>query len=187
MTQKQHSAKEAVDWKEIFRSDWDGMRALIQQVVQDVLEAEMDEAVGAQKSERSEARVGYRAGYYTRTLVTRVRKLVLRVPQERQGRFRTEVFERYQRSEKALVAALTEMYIQGVSTRKVKEITEQLCGHEVSASAISRVTGKLDEELERFARRPLEEEYPYVVLDARYERIRQDGRSEERRVGEEGR
>jgi putative transposase len=175
MTQKQHSVKEAPDWKEIFRSDRDGMRALIQQVVQDVLEAEMDEAVGAQKSERSEARVGYRAGYYTRTLVTRVGKLVLRVPQDRQGRFRTEVFERYQRSEKALVAALAEMYVQGVSTRKVKEITEELCGHEFSSSAISRVTGKLDEELERFARRPLEEEYPYVVLDARYERIRQDG------------
>jgi putative transposase len=140
-----------------------------------VLEAEMDEAVGAQKSERSEARVGYRSGYYTRTLVTRVGKLVLRVPQDRQGRFRTEVFERYQRSEKALVSALAEMYVQGVSTRKVKEITEELCGHEFSSSAISRVTGKLDEELERFARRPLEEEYPYVVLDARYERIRQDG------------
>jgi transposase-like protein len=148
---------------------------LVQQVVQDVLEAEMDEAVGAQKSERTEARLGYRAGYYTRTLVTRVGKLVLRVPQDRQGRFRTEVFERYQRSEKALVSALAEMYVQGVSTRKVKEITEELCGHEFSASTISRVTGKLDEELERFARRPLEEEYPYVVLDARYERIRQDG------------
>lgn len=175
MTQKQNIAKPGVDWKEIFRSDRDGMRALIQQVVQDVLEAEMDEAVGAQKSERSEARVGYRAGYYTRTLVTRVGKLVLRVPQDRQGRFRTEVFERYQRSEKALVSALAEMYVQGVSTRKVKEITEELCGHEFSSSAISRVTTQLDGELERFARRPLEEEYPYVVLDARYERIRQDG------------
>lgn len=98
---------------------------------------------------------------------------VLRVPQDRQGRFRTEVFERYQRSEKALVAALAEMYVQGVSTRKVKEITEELCGHEFSASAISRVTARLDEELERFSRRPLEEEYPYV--DAGYERIRQDG------------
>ena len=175
MTQKQHNAKEAVDWKEIFQSDRDGMRALIQQVVQDVLEAEMDETVGAHKSERTESRLGYRAGYYTRTLVTRVGKLVLRVPQDRQGRFRTEVFERYQRSEKALVTALAEMYVQLVSTRKVKEITEELCGHEFSSSAISRVTGKLDEELERFARRPLEEEYPYVVLDARYERIRQDG------------
>jgi putative transposase len=175
MTQKQHSAKEQPDWKEIFRSDRDGLRALVQQVVQDVLEAEMDETLGAQKGERTESRVGYRSGHYTRTLVTRVGKLVLRVPQDRQGRFRTEVFERYQRSEKALVAALAEMYVQGVWTRKVKEITEELCGHEFSASAISRVTGKLDEELERFARRPLEEEYPYLVLDARYERIRIDG------------
>jgi putative transposase len=90
-----------------------------------MLEAEMDETVGAQKGERTAERLGYRSGYDTRTLVTRVGKLALRVPQDRQGRFRTEVFERYQRSEKALVCALTEMYIQGVSTRKVKEISEQ--------------------------------------------------------------
>src|SRR5215831_10726073 len=122
----------------------------------------MDEAVGAQKRERTAERLGYRAGYYTRTLVTRVGKLALRVPQDRQGRFRTEVFERYQRSEKALVSALTEMYVQGVSTRKVKEITEQLCGHEFSSATISRVTGQWDEELKKFSQRPLEEEYPYV-------------------------
>lgn len=174
MTQKQHSAKEQ-EWREVLQRGPDGIRLLVEKALQEVLEAEMDEAIGAQKSERTESRLGYRAGYYTRTLVTRVGKLVLRVPQDRQGRFRTEVFERYQRSEKALVAALAEMYVQGVSTRKVKEITEELCGHEFSASTISRVTGKLDEELERFSRRPLEEEYPYVVLDARYERIRQDG------------
>jgi transposase-like protein len=174
MTQKKHSAK-TQDWKEIFSSEPDGLRALVQQVVQEVLEAEMEETIGAQKGERTESRIGYRSGYYTRTLVTRVGKLTLRVPQDRQGRFRTEVFERYQRSEKALVAALSEMYLQGVSTRKVKEITEELCGHEFSAATISRVTGKLDEELEQFARRRLEEEYPYLVLDARYEKIRQDG------------
>jgi putative transposase len=85
------------------------------------------------------------------------------------------VFERYQRSEKALVAALAEMYIQGVSTRKVKEITEQLCGHEFSAATISQVTEKLDGELQKFARRSLEEEYPYLVVDARYEEVREDG------------
>src|SRR5262245_39613831 len=174
MTQKKDNAK-TTDWKEVFGSGQDGLRALVQQIVQEVLEAEMDETVGAQKSERSADRVGYRAGYYTRTFVTRVGKLVLRIPQDRQGRFRTEVFERYQRSEKALVSALAEMYIQGVSTRKVKEITEQLCGHEFSASTISRVTEQLDEELKKFAGRKLEEEYPYVVLDARYEKIRQDG------------
>lgn len=174
MTQKKDSAK-TQDWREIFSSEPDGLRALVQQVVQEVLEAEMEETIGAQKGERTESRIGYRSGYYTRTLVTRVGKLTLRVPQDRQGRFRTEVFERYQRSEKALVAALSEMYLQGVSTRKVKEITEELCGHEFSAATISRVTGKLDEELEQFARRRLEEEYPYLVLDARYEKIRQDG------------
>lgn len=174
MTQKKHSAKK-LDWKDIFESDRDGLRALVREVVQEVLEAEMDETVGAQKGERTESRVGYRSGYYSRTLVTRVGKLVLRVPQDRQGRFRTEVFERYQRSEKALVSALTEMYVQGVSTRKVKEITEELCGHEFSAATISRMTAQLDEELERFAKRPLEEEYPYLVLDARYEKVRQDG------------
>jgi len=174
MTQKKDSAK-TPNWKEVFGSGPDGLRSLVQEVVQEVLEAEMDETVGAQKSERSAERVGYRAGHYTRTLVTRVGKLVLRVPQDRQGRFRTEVFERYQRSEKALVSALAEMYVQGVSTRKVKEITEQLCGHEFSASTISRVSQQLDEELKKFACRRLEEDYPYLVLDARYEKIRQDG------------
>jgi putative transposase len=104
-----------------------------------------------------------------------VGKLELRVPQDRQGRFCTQLFERYQRSEKALVAALAEMYVQGVSTRKVKAITEELCGHEFSASSISAINQRLDEELERFMRRRLEEDYPYVILDARYERVRLDG------------
>jgi len=108
-------------------------------------------------------------------LVTGVGKLELRVPQDRQGRFRTEVFERYQRSEKALVAALAEMYVPGVSTRKVKAVTEELCGHEFSASTISRINQGLDEELEKFARRRLEEAYPYLILDARYEKVREEG------------
>src|SRR4051794_20387816 len=88
----------------------------------------MDEALQAGKGERTAGRLGYRAGYYNRMLMTRVGHIELRVPQDRQGRFRTEVFERYQRSEKALVAAMLEMYVQGVSTRKVKTITEELCG-----------------------------------------------------------
>ena len=86
----------------------------------------MTDALGAGKSERTGARLGYRSGYYTRTLVTRVGKLELRVPQDRDGRFSTELFERYQRSEQALVATLAEMYVQGVSTRKVKAITEEM-------------------------------------------------------------
>ncbi len=131
MTRKQDSAK-VRRWSEEFRKalseDQDLLKTIIEETLQKVLEGEMEEALQAGKSERTETRLGYRAGYYHRTLVTRVGKVELRVPQDRQGRFRTEVFERYQRSEKALVAAMLEMYVQGVSTRKVKAITEELCG-----------------------------------------------------------
>src|SRR5215212_7254298 len=113
--------------------------------MQEMLEAEMTDALGAEKRERTPARLGYRSGYYTRTLVTPVGKLELRVPQDRDGRFSTELFERYQRSKQALVATLAEMYVQGVSTRKVKAITEELCGHSFSASAISAINKRLDD------------------------------------------
>jgi len=159
----------------VLSEDGDFLKPLVKAVVEEVMEAEMDEALGAGKGERTGGRLGYRSGHYTRRLITRVGTLELRVPQDRAGRFSTEVFERYQRSEKALVAALVEMYVQGVSTRKVKAISEELCGHEFSASAISALNVKLDEELERFARQALEEEYPYVLLDARYEKVREDG------------
>src|SRR5947208_15543904 len=153
----------------------DYLRTLVEQVVQQVLEAEMDEALGAEKGERTAKRRGYRSGHYQRTLITRVGKLELRVPQDRQGHFRTELFERYQRSEKALVGALAEMYVQGVSTRKVKAITEELCGHSFSASSISAMNQRLDEGLAQFAGRPLAEAFPYLILDARYERVREAG------------
>src|SRR5512134_404501 len=135
----------------------------------------MTEALSAEKSERTTSRVGYRSGYYGRTLITRVGKLELRVPQDRDGRFSTELFERYQRSERALVAALAEMYVQGVSTRKVKAITEELCGHSFSASSISAINKRLDESLAQFAARRLSEPFPYLILDARYERVREAG------------
>jgi putative transposase len=165
----------AAELKQMLAEDGDLLKTIIEQTVQQVLEAEMEEALQAGKGERSENRLGYRSGYYGRTLVTRVGKIELRVPQDRQGRFRTEVFERYQRSEKALVAAMLEMYVQGVSTRKVKTITEDLCGHEFSSSTVSRIVKTLDEELEKFAQRRLEEPYPYLILDARYEKVREDG------------
>ena len=174
MTRKQIKTTVA-ELKDLLSKDKDFLRPLIEEIVQQVLEGEMEDAVGAQKGERTANRLGYRSGYYSRTLITRVGKLELRIPQDRQGRFRTEVFERYQRSEKALVAALAEMYVQGVSTRKVKAITEELCGHEFSASTISRINEHLDEELAKFAGRRLEEEYPYLILDARYEKVREDG------------
>ena len=161
--------------KALLAEDQDFLRALVQAVLQELLEAEITEALGAAKGERTPHRLGYRAGYYGRTLVTRVGKLELRVPQDRAGRFSTELFERYQRSEKALVAALAEMYVQGVSTRKVKAITEELCGHSFSAAAISALNIRLDEELAQFAGRRLDEACPYLIVDARYERIREAG------------
>ena len=151
------------------------LKALVKESLQEVLEAEMNEALGAGRGERTAQRLGYRAGYYSRGLVTRIGKLELRVPRDREGRFSTELFERYQRSEKALVSALAEMYVQGVSTRKVKAITEELCGHTFSASTISRINKSLDTMLRRCAQRRLEEPYPYVILDARYEKVRLDG------------
>lgn len=161
--------------KDLFSQDSDGLRQLIQTVVQEVLEAEMTDALGAAKGQRSDGRRGYRSGHYPRTIITRVGKIELRVPQDRDGHFSTELFQRYQRSEQALVASLAQMYVQGVSTRKVKAITEELCGHSFSASAISEINVKLDESLAAFANRPLEEPFPYLILDARYEKVRESG------------
>jgi transposase-like protein len=131
------------------------------------LEAEMTEAIGATKGERSETRIAYRSGHYTRSLITPVGTLELRVPQDRLSRFSTELFERYQRSEKALVGTLAEMYVQGVSTRKVKAVTEALCGDSFSASSISGINKSLDAGLRAFAERRLNEPFPYLILDAR--------------------
>lgn len=176
MTPKMNDTKKkAQEVKAIIEKDHDLVLELIQIGLQDILEAEMNEALGASKHQRTAGRVGYRSGYYERGLVTRVGRIELRVPQDREGRFSTEVFERYQRSEKALVDAMIQMYISGVSTRKVKAVTEELCGQEFSASTVSRLTAKLDEELQRFAARKLEEPYPYLILDARYERVREEG------------
>jgi putative transposase len=174
MTEKQGKAGR-IDVQALLDGDEDYLRAMVSAVVEASLEAEMTAALGAEKGERTAGRQGYRSGYYTRALVTRVGTLELRVPQDREGRFSTRLFERYQRSEKALVGALAEMYVQGVSTRKVKAITEALCGHEFSASAVSEINKRLDGELAAFARRRLEEAYPYLILDARYERVREAG------------
>jgi putative transposase len=135
----------------------------------------MTEALAAAKSERTVGRNGDRSGNYGRSLITRVGKLELRIPQDRTGRFSTELFERYQRSERALVAALAEMYVQEVSTRKVKAITEELCGHTFSASSISTINKRPDQSLAQFAAQPLHEAFPHLIVDARYERVREAG------------
>ena len=174
MTRKKDNAS-AVDWKAIMEGQKDFLKPLVQEVLQQVLEAEMDEALGADRHERTAGRLGYRSGHYRRNLVTRVGRLELRVPQDRQGRFSTELFSRYQRSEQALVSALAVMYVQGVSTRKVKAVTEELCGHEFSASTVSEINQGLDARLAEFAGRRLEEAYPYLIVDARYEKVREAG------------
>ena len=172
---KQDVKTAVVALKEVLRGDDDFVREAVRTYLQDVLEEEMTTALGAAKGERSPVRLGYRSGSYERALVTRVGRIELRVPQDRDGRFSTALFERYQRSEKALVSALTEMYVQGVSTRKVKKITEELCGYRFSASTISNIVKRLDDQLQAFARRRLEEPFPYLILDARYEKVRQNG------------
>ena len=166
---------EVVDLKGLLERDAEFIRTTVRGAVQAALEADMTEALCAEKGERTECGLGYRSGYYQRSLITRVGTLELRVPQDRAGRFSTELFERYQRSEKALVGALAEMYVQGVSTRKVKAVTEALCGHSFSASAISAVNKSLDAALTAFSERRLREPYPYLILDARYERVREAG------------
>ena len=157
MTKRQGKSG-TIDIKAVLAEDEEFLRALVRTALQEVLEAEMTEALGAEKGERAAGRQGYRSSYrscyYGRTLITRVGKLELRVPQDRTGRFSTELFERYQRSERALVAALAEMYVQGVSTGKVKAISEELCGHSFSACSISAMNQRLDASLAQFAGRP---------------------------------
>jgi len=112
MTMKQGTTS-VIDVKALLDEGGDYLRAMVRAVVEATLEAAMTAAPGAEKGERTTERVGYRSGHYTRTLITRMGTLELRVPQDRDGRFSTRLFERYQRSEKALVGALAEMYVQG--------------------------------------------------------------------------
>jgi putative transposase len=149
------------------------LREICERVVQEILEAEMTEHIGAAPYERTENRSGQRNGYKPRALRTRVGTLNLLVPQDREGTFSTRLFARYQRNEKALCLALMQMYVEGVSTRKVKEVTEALCGTSFSKSLLSQLAGSLDAELQAWRTRKLEAEaYPYLFVDARYEKVR---------------
>jgi len=153
------------------------LKEIVERVLQELLEAEMTEHVGAAPYERTTERTGQRNGYKPRTLRTRVGTLNLLVPQDREGTFSTRLFARYQRNEKALVLALMQMYVEGVSTRKVKDITEELCGTSFSKSLVSSLAGQLDAKLDGWRKRPLESKaHPYLFVDARYEKVRIDGR-----------
>jgi putative transposase len=153
------------------------LKEIVQRVLQELLEAEMTQHIGAAPYERAEGRKGQRNGYKPRILRTRVGTLNLLVPQDREGTFSSRLFSRYQRNEKALVLALMEMYVEGVSTRKVKDITEELCGTSFSKSTVSQLAANLDSELRAWRERPLEgAAYPYLFFDARYEKVRSGGR-----------
>ena len=129
-----------------------------------ILQAEMTEHLGAEPEEHTDDRRGYRNGSYERQLTTRVGTIELEVPRDREGTFQTALFQRYQRSEKALVLTLVQMVVQGVSTRRVKDITTELCGREFSKSTVSRLAEDLDEQVQAWAERPLKQEYPFLVL-----------------------
>ncbi len=152
--------------------DEDFLKVMVEKVCQRIMEEEMTEFIGADPHERTDDRKGYRNGFKPRILRTRVGELNLLVPKDREGRFSSSLFNRYQRNEKALVIALQQMYLQGVSTRKVKEITEALCGLEFSKSLVSELAKELDLEILTWRSRKLTQDYPYLIVDARYEKIR---------------
>lgn len=151
-----------------------GMAEAFKLLINEAMKRERSEALGAGAYERTDERRGYANGYKPKTLATRMGKVTVEIPQVRGIEFYPQSLERGNRSEKALKLAIAEMYVQGVSTRRVKEITEQLCGLEISSTQVSRISSLLDEELEKFRNRPLDA-YPYVMLDARYEKVRHNG------------
>lgn len=153
-------------------SEKNGLATLVEEVLNQILDAQASEQVGAQRYERSEDRVAYRNGYRPRQLYTRIGPLTLRVPQMRDGQFSTEIFSRYQRSEQALVLSLMEMVVNGVSTRKVTKITEALCGASFSKSTVSQLCLALDGRVSAFNERELGA-FPFVIVDAMYFKARE--------------
>jgi transposase-like protein len=153
----------------------DQFSSLMETVINQVLDAQMTEHLGAEMHERNDDRQGYRNGYRIRRLSTRVGHLTLRVPQTRDGSFSTEIFKRYQRKEQAFVLGLMEMYLQGVSTRKVTKVTESLCGVSISKSVVSELTAELDVRVDAFKNRRLDDKtYPFIIVDALVLDVRKD-------------
>jgi transposase-like protein len=150
---------------------------LLETVLNQVLEAQVSEQLQATPYERTEQRQGYRNGYKPRRLTTRIGRLVLRVPQVRDGVFSSELFARYQRSEQALILTLMEMVVNGVSTRKVARITEELCGTSFAKSTVSDLCKGLDPLVQAWNERDLSaQRYPFVLVDALVLKIREEGR-----------
>jgi transposase-like protein len=149
-----------------------GMAVLLEPILNQIIRAEMTEHLKAKPGEQTDDRRGQKNGTYERKLTTRVGTIELEVPRDREGTFQTALFQRYQRSEKALVLTLMQMVVQGVSTGRVKEITTELCGREFSKSTVSRLAKDLDEQVQAWASRPLDREYPFLMLDAMQLKVR---------------
>jgi transposase-like protein len=147
---------------------------LIRVIINTAMQAERTEYLKAAPYQHNPERNGHANGFKPKTMRTRVGEITFAIPQVREGGFYPQALERGLRSERALTLALAEMYVQGVSTRKVKAITEQLCGVDVSSSQVSRAAAEMDSELEKWRERLLGE-YPYLFLDAYYEQVREDG------------
>ncbi len=163
-------------WQRLFSGE-NSLGQLLEAVVNPVLEAQLSEQLQAAPYERTEERQGYRNGYKPRQLTTRVGRLALRVPQVREGTFSTDRFSRYQRSEQALVLTLMEMVVNGVSTRKVARITEELCGTSFAKSTVSDLCKGLDPLVTAWNERDLSgQHYPFVLVDALVLKVREGGR-----------
>ncbi len=152
----------------------DVLPELIRVIINTAMQAERTEHLKAAPYQHTPERNGHANGFKPKTMRTRVGEITFAVPQVREGGFYPQALEKGLRSERALTLALAEMYVQGVSTRKVKAITEQLCGVDVSSTQVSRAAAEMDSELEKWRERPLGE-YPYLFLDAYYEQVREDG------------
>ncbi len=160
--------------KLIAEEGFEGLQEAVTLLINEAMQIERSHHLQAESYERTEARTGYANGYKPKTVKSRLGKLELSVPQVRDGSFYPSSLEKGLRSERALKLALAEMYVQGVSTRKVKEITEQLCGLEISSTEVSRAAQLLDESLSAWRARPLGK-YRYLYVDARYEKVRNSG------------
>ena len=160
--------------EQITEHGFEALPELIRIVVNAAMQAERQQYLKAASYQRTPEREAHANGFKPKTMQTRIGKITFDVPQVREGGFYPEALEKGLRSERALTLSLAEMYVNGVSTRKVKAITEQLCGASVSSSQVSDAAALLDGELEKWRTRPLGE-YPYLFLDAYYEQVREDG------------
>lgn len=154
----------------------EAFRKILQNSLNSILKAESQEQLQAAPYERVDERTDSRNGFRTRDLKTRIGKITLNVPRHRNQPFKTLVFENYSRSEAALVTAMAEMVVNGVSTRKVTNIVETLCGTSISKSAVSDVCKDLDQEVMKFRNRPIEDRHPFLTVDATYFKVRENNR-----------